>query len=1100
MSTKYLYIFEEKKKENNYNFNSLLNFSFHFYPPVKDFNDLGRQYEIYNNKKNLPNFLNNGMNEENKTDSEEDIYEVNNDFFESLLGKNNQYLDKEKKIKTISKIIRRSKLMEKLEKEYNSSCPETDLGELSTMCAKNILFMELKKGRILFKIGDKGDRFYFILSGKITILKPRKFLIKMNLQEYISYLFLLLKEKEDYLFNEIILNNCTQMPITSVDEIKILYKIFFKMTLKLNIENGNIDNNRCLKVFFERNYQSFSEYNIDMKNLEILETIKLTRAGKRKWADYLLDKCILTKGDLRTYERYKEYNEKKNIICYVYDSFLYLGPGFFFGDSALEERVNKRNATIRAEEDSVLGFLKSVDYLNMIAPQRKIEKMKEIYFLVNNFFFKNIKVSIFEKNLFHLFTLNESTRGTKLFSCNTKPKYLFFLKGGNLSLTLDCSIIDINNIIEKICNHVLEKYSEELIQKNIITKEIITILKGYIENDQVLSNLKNYSKEFIREVNKKRTFQITVFNGVETIGLEENFLEIPYITNATVTSEKIIYYKIETEKIKTILLENHHINYTYIKSSINKILSLIERLQNLKQNYITISKMRHENPNSFRTKNLPSLKNISHNGQYSNLLQNSSSSKISIKKVNFSRNVVPVKDSKQKEKEFKILSYSENKGNKAEKGDIPNGQDNIDIYTNILNYKSPLIQNPYMNNNLFQTILLDTRIGNKINNGKDICLTHRKNKIIKNNINNNVNINNNNSKYMDYLNSFQKSKRNDVINIKIFKNKYNQNEENDKCQEILKNNRVDKTCDLIKIGDKSVTFDKLKRKIRNSECKINNIRKKLLQIIQSNNYLENQKGSNNNIFQKEINSNASFESEPNSFEKDNYQINLKRRKSPVFRKSQEIKNFHLSFVPLLNMKEEKEKEKEKENSKIKIHTNGNTIDKDNEYISLKINKSNTSKDILKIPKKNLLKNNSFNFKNKKLFLQKFLFNNKRASKNNIFNKNNLKKPEDDNDSNRKQLINNIEFSFNNINSINDKKKLPSIILKKINLNNSNELKTGKYINHKEFMPEIIKNFYNDKKMKGYVSLIPNKESNTLFLRKYHKKYNQNEQNNSNNKK
>jgi hypothetical protein len=48
------------------------------------------------------------------------------------------------------------------------------------------------------------------------------------------------------------------------------------------------------------------------------------------------------------------------------------------------------------------------------------------------------------------------------------------------------------------------------------------------------------------------------------------------------------------------------------------------------------------------------------------------------------------------------------------------------------------------------------------------------------------------------------------------------------------------------------------------------------------------------------------------------------------------------------------------------------------------------------------------------------------------------------------------------------------------------------------MPEIIKQFYKDKKKKGYVSFIPNKEFNTLFLKRYHKKYNKNEENNTNN--
>ena len=44
---------------------------------------------------------------------------------------------------------------------------------------------------------------------------------------------------------------------------------------------------------------------------------------------------------------------------------------------------------------------------------------------------------------------------------------------------------------------------------------------------------------------------------------------------------------------------------------------------------------------------------------------------------------------------------------------------------------------------------------------------------------------------------------------------------------------------------------------------------------------------------------------------------------------------------------------------------------------------------------------------------------------------------------------------------------------------------------KAVIPTMVKNFYENKKVKGYIPFIANKESNTLFLRKYHKKYNEN---------
>ena len=1088
---------EDKKTEEN--INSIFNFHFELYPPVKDFYDTSNQYDIYKNKKNSPIFLNNGINEEIKSDiQEENTYEINADFFGSLLGKNNYDLNKEKKINTISKIIRKSKLMEKLEKEYDGTNKKNNLEVLSNMCAKNLSFMELKKGKVLFKIGDKGDRFYFILSGKITILKPREIHSKMSLQEYLYYLLILIREKEDYLFNEVILKNCASVPITTVEEVKSIYRILFLMSLKIHLDDGSIDNNKQLKIYFDKNFQNFHEFNLEINYLEILEQKKAKMAGNKQWNIYILRNCNLTKTDIKALERFKEYKEKKNIISYIYDSILYLGPGFFFGDAALEEKVNKRNATIRAEEDTVLGFLKSVDYSNMIAPQRKLERMKEINFLINNFFFKNINIPIFEKSLFHIFTLNEKNRGATLFDCGDIPKHLMFLKEGNLSLTLQCSIIEINIIIENICNKFIKKYSEELLKKGIISKEKINILKGYIKDIKLFSNLKKFTKEFIHEINKKRTFQIAVYDGIETIGLEEIFLGIPYITKGNVTSEKIIFYKFDIDKIQTNLLENHHISYFYIKSAVNKIFSLIERLKTLKQNYIDIAKMRYENPNSFRSKKLPILKNTNNNliqnniETFSTLGYNISSSRLLKKLINMSRNIATEK--KEKEKEYQILSYSENKQDKKDDKNINlniNINNGNDLYMNIVSYKSPLSKNPYLNNNMFLSVLLDSKKGHKLYKGKSPNVNHKRSIIF--------NMDNNHSKYSNFLNFIKKEKRNSLISLKINELK----EEEDLKQPEIKNKikRLgsalnDKLKEGIKIGDKILSADIIKRKIRNS--KINNSSKRLIKIIKAKKYsIENQKNSYNNIYQKEINNNSSFETENNMYmystnEKNTSRIKLKREKSSII-KSQKINNFNLIQVPLLNEDEDYNIFK----THLKINTNNNINYNDN-YISLLINKPNTSRDDNKLSKNNLMlqKNFSFNNKKNKLILHKILFNKKSKSKKNIFISNLMKslKIDSSNESINTKQKNNLDSSFNNNNNSNNGKYiLPTISHKNLDLNNSNDIQDWKN-NHKVLIPEIIRNFYNDIKMKGYVSLMPNKESNTLFLRKFHKKYNLNGQN------
>ena len=100
----------------------------------------------------------------------------------------------------------------------------------------------------------------------------------------------------------------------------------------------------------------------------------------------------------------------------------------FFGDLALDSENARRNATIRAEEKTYLAWMKSLDYANIIAPRRKIEKHNEIMFLYKNYFFRNINVFSFEKKYFHLFPPREFTKGEIMFQQTGIPKGIFLSK------------------------------------------------------------------------------------------------------------------------------------------------------------------------------------------------------------------------------------------------------------------------------------------------------------------------------------------------------------------------------------------------------------------------------------------------------------------------------------------------------------------------------------------------------------------------------------------------------------------------------------------------------------------------------------------------
>ena len=75
-------------------------------------------------------------------------------------------LDKSLIIRVMTDFIQSSPLIQKLQKDAQMD-KKVENNELSKMGAANLSYMELKKGQVLFRIGDNGDRFYFILSGRV---------------------------------------------------------------------------------------------------------------------------------------------------------------------------------------------------------------------------------------------------------------------------------------------------------------------------------------------------------------------------------------------------------------------------------------------------------------------------------------------------------------------------------------------------------------------------------------------------------------------------------------------------------------------------------------------------------------------------------------------------------------------------------------------------------------------------------------------------------------------------------------------------------------------------------------------------------------------
>ena len=428
------------------------------------------------------------------------------------------------------------------------------------------------------------------------------------------------------------------------------------------------------------------------------------------------------------------------------------------------------------------------------------------------------------------------------------------------------------------------------------------------------------------------------------------------------------------------------IKESYVQISINKILSLLKRLYDIKQNYINMAKLRSDTDSkNFET--IPEEKNIEYNYNISNINKklNINNNKTSIPQINYATNV-----------------ESDN--------NIKNEDNNVKIY-----YKKDKI-------NLSQRKLV-LKSANYIKSA---------NKLRNNKLNIDVNLNK------------RERAKSGKLDLKLPENL---NEE-----EIPKKFK-NKSSNIIIIGNKKININQLKKEI---------------------NELQLMNDSEENINKAKM-------------LKDN--LNLKNNLNLRMIKSMELNN---------KRKENKNRiiiNKEKFNNiKTRIPIRQNLYIKNTENENFKNKKDNDS--FLNNINKNNIINDYSNQIN--LFIPisinpvyPKIFNNKKS-----FNLNLIKDNIINNNENKIKIVK----TSPNISRIENAKiiNLPKIEPKlKINKNingssNSNRINANSNRNmHNGNIPEIVKNYYSKIKQKGYIPLIVNKRSNTIFLRKYHKKYNEN---------
>ena len=95
---------------------------------------------------------------------------------------------------------------------------QTNIKELINMVASYLEYQNFPEKKIICRFGDKGNKAFIILNGKVDILIKQKKNVNLEVENFLLYLATLLKYKEYALLSLVIKENYDSFPLEIIDD------------------------------------------------------------------------------------------------------------------------------------------------------------------------------------------------------------------------------------------------------------------------------------------------------------------------------------------------------------------------------------------------------------------------------------------------------------------------------------------------------------------------------------------------------------------------------------------------------------------------------------------------------------------------------------------------------------------------------------------------------------------------------------------------------------------------------------------------------------------------------------------------------------------
>jgi len=527
--------------------------------------------------------------------------------------------------------------------------------------AKEIRYELVKKGETVFKIGEKGEKFYVIISGSMQVLKLNEHNVYWSYEEYLNYLSKLKINKEIYVLKKALSANKEKLNI-DVEIIEYAIESIFVRRL-VNFLRGVLPNLQEIRSFFTKYNKDLLESTLNFEELEKLEkeekdikTIIASKASEAQAKNLILNanndndennkifensnevvnnalyeisekiNLILSNyiTNLNTFLKNNNFeietdlrldnpDQYKNFKCFSYSEFMTIKQGCFFGDKALEDNM-PRNATLVAKyEDTHLAVVGRDFYKDFILAEKNKLTSNKVELLYNCLFNQITKRKQFEKKYFNFFIYEEFYRNQFLCKENEILKYVYFIEEGEIEITAKKNYFELEENI-----NTLMGYNPEIINEVFVNNDSSNLLMNFDLN-------KNENKYLKESLKARKNFVVKKISKNDLFGIENIMYNIPSIYSAFVKTNKLCVFKIESKTLKRLISSENEGEKIFKSFSNKKIASLIHRLYQIQKGMVEMEKIKNSNAQDKHIHN----NNSSKSGRYNN-------SSISNNKSNFS--------------------------------------------------------------------------------------------------------------------------------------------------------------------------------------------------------------------------------------------------------------------------------------------------------------------------------------------------------------------------------------------------------------------------------------------------------------------------------